>query len=151
MNPIRRQRLILIIGMLMGLSLAALLAILALKESLNLFYTPTQALEDATPLETTIRVGGIIVTGSIVKSADHKIKFDITDKHQQMTIHYQGFLPDLFKEESGIICLGQFNRQKIFHATQLLAKHSADYMPKEIEKAIKKLHQNAPVSNDAKK
>ncbi|MBE8214964.1 MAG: cytochrome c maturation protein CcmE [Endozoicomonadaceae bacterium] len=140
MNPIRRKRLILILVILTGVSLTTLLAAIALKESISLFYTPTSLISSQTPITGSIQVGGIVVENSIQRAPNNlKKQFQITDKQNTLTIDYTGVFPDLFRENSGIIAYGSF-KDHVFYATKLLAKHSADYMPKTVEQAIKKLH-----------
>lgn len=138
MNPKRKQRLIIILGILAGVAIAAGLIGVALKENINLFFTPSQIVAGEAPVERMIRVGGLVVEGSVKRSDGLNVAFDVTDKAQQTTIHFDGILPDLFREGQGIIALGKIRQDGRFMAEEVLAKHDEEYMPPEVKDAIEK-------------
>ena len=137
MNPKRRQRLLLIIFVMLGTGIAIGLASLALRESINLFYSPTQIHNGEAPPNREIRAGGLVVAGSVNRDAQSlKVSFDISDTQESVTVEYEGILPDLFREGQGIVALGKVNANGVVVARQVLAKHDEKYMPPEVKKAI---------------
>lgn len=133
MTP-RQKRCVGIIALLMGLGIAVGLILYALNRNINLFFTPS----DTLPVEVTIRLGGIVVPGSIERSNNNlDVKFAVADKHQQVWIAYQGILPDLFCEDQAVVAVGQVQADGILHATQILAKHDENYVPRDLEDTLK--------------
>lgn len=145
MNPLRKKRLLIIVAILAGVSIAVTLALSALKENINLFYTPTQIAAGEAPHDTRIRAGGMVEKGSLQRSSDSlDVKFIVTDFNKSVTITYRGILPDLFREGQGIVALGKLNADGIVVADEVLAKHDEKYMPPEVTKALKESGQAAP-------
>lgn len=144
MTPRRRQRLILVSALLIGVGIATTLALLALRENINLFFSPTQVLAGEAPPNTSFRLGGMVVDGSVKRSADNEltVNFDLTDTAEIVTVAYTGILPDLFREGQGIVAQGKLRADGVFHAEQVLAKHDETYMPPEVDEAIKKAHES---------
>lgn len=141
MHPQRKQKLLIILFMVTGIALAVGLMLVALKENINLFYTPQQIVAGEAPLNRTIRAGGMVVEGSVKRNEDGlKVRFDVTDGKDYVTIEYEGILPDLFREGQGIVALGQLNEEKIIIASEVLAKHDENYMPPEVADALEKAH-----------
>jgi cytochrome c-type biogenesis protein CcmE len=141
MHPQRKQKLFIILFMLGGIALAVTLMLVALKENINLFYTPTQIAAGEAPINRTIRAGGMVVEGSVTRAKDGlTVQFDVTDGKDIVTIEYEGILPDLFREGQGIVALGQINQNKRFVASEVLAKHDENYMPPEVADALEKAH-----------
>lgn len=145
MNPARKKRLLIILAILVGVGAALALALSALKENINLFYTPTQIANGEAPLDTRIRAGGMVAQGSLQRSADSlDVRFVVTDFSKSVTITYRGILPDLFREGQGIVALGKLNADGVVVADEVLAKHDEKYMPPEVTKALKESGQAAP-------
>lgn len=141
MHPQRKQRLFIILFMLAGISLAVGLMLVALKQNINLFYTPMQIAAGEAPKHRTIRAGGMVVEGSVKRAQDDlTVLFDVTDGKAEVTIRYTGILPDLFREGQGIVALGEINDQNQFVASEVLAKHDENYMPPEVADALEKAH-----------
>jgi len=141
MHPQRKQKLLIILFMVAGIALAVGLMLVALKENINLFYTPQQIAAGEAPINRTIRAGGMVVEGSVKRGVDGlKVRFDVTDGKDIVTIEYEGILPDLFREGQGIVALGQVNQDNIFIASEVLAKHDENYMPPEVADALEKAH-----------
>ena len=139
MTPLRRQRFILVGLLVLGVSVALGLALLALRENINLFFSPTQVKAGEAPQQTSFRLGGMVVEGSVQRpDADLSVEFVLTDTVEQVTVTYKGFLPDLFREGQGIVAQGFLNSNGIFEAKQVLAKHDENYMPPEVADALKK-------------
>ena len=144
MTPRRRQRLILVSALLVGVGIATTLALLALRENINLFFSPTQVIAGEAPPNTSFRLGGMVVNGSVKRSPDNEltVNFDLTDTAEIVTVAYTGILPDLFREGQGIVAQGKLQSDGVFHAEQVLAKHDETYMPPEVDEAIKKAHES---------
>ena len=144
MNPQRKKRLFIILGLLAGLGVAVGLALSALQENINLFYTPTQIANGEAPLDTRIRAGGMVEKGSVQRSSDSlDVRFVVTDFNKSVPITYRGILPDLFREGQGIVALGKLNADGVVVADEVLAKHDEKYMPPEVTKALKESGQTA--------
>ena len=151
MNPARKKRLLIILAILVGVGIALGLALSALKENINLFYTPTQIANGEAPLDTRIRAGGMVAQGSLQRSADSlDVRFVVTDFNRSVTIAYRGILPDLFREGQGIVALGKLNADGVVVADEVLPKHDEKYMPPEVTKALKDSGQTAPAAPPAK-
>lgn len=131
MSPTQNRRLILIVSLVSGLSIALGLILYALSQNINLFYTPTQLIEQTIDPSKMVRVGGMVVKNSLERN-DLEVKFAITDYQHQMVVQYHGILPDLFKEGQGVVALGKIDKSGFFKAKQVLAKHDEKYMPPEI-------------------
>jgi|TARA_B100002003_G_scaffold53241_1_gene48519 cytochrome c-type biogenesis protein CcmE len=138
-RPRRRQRFILVGLLLAGVGIAATLALLALRENINLFFSPSQVVAGEAPQDTSFRLGGMVVDGSVGRpEGDLTVRFDLTDTAQAVTVIYTGILPDLFREGQGIVAQGKLLADGTFQAAQVLAKHDENYMPPEVEDAIEK-------------
>ncbi|WP_407315894.1 cytochrome c maturation protein CcmE [Pseudomonas sp. nanlin1] len=138
MKPHRKKRLLIILALLAGVSLALGLALSALQENINLFYTPTQIANGEAPLDKRIRAGGMVEKGSLQRSADSlDVRFVVTDFNREVTITYRGILPDLFREGQGIVALGKLDDNGVVVADEVLAKHDEKYMPPEVSQALK--------------
>jgi cytochrome c-type biogenesis protein CcmE len=142
MHPIRKQRLIFIGALLALIAIAAGLALYALKQNINLFYTPSQILQESVSTERTIRVGGLVKKGSVhYAKVGNEVSFVITDTAHDLKINYQGLLPDLFREGQGIVAEGHLNKEGSFAATQVLAKHDEKYTPPQVADSLKNMPQ----------
>lgn len=145
MNPQRKRKLTLISLVVVVLSVAVGLTLYALSSNINLFYPPAKVASGEAPEGTTIRVGGMVVDGSVERDpASLKVRFDVTDYAHSVTIQYEGILPDLFREGQGIVAEGQLSGERVLMATQVLAKHDEQYMPPEIAESLQKIEDNKP-------
>jgi len=134
----RSRRKVLIIGIVFGVSLAAVLGLTAFEENLLYFYSPTDVKAGKAPSTHSFRVGGLVVAGSVNREPDSlKIVFDVTDNQESMSIEYTGILPDLFREGQGIVAMGNLQPDGRFVAQEVLAKHDENYMPPEVADALK--------------
>lgn len=139
MHPVRKKRLSIILLILAGVGIAVALALAALSQNINLFYTPSEIAEGEAPIDTRIRAGGIVVDGSVVRSqTDLNVAFDLTDGYKEMTVTFNGILPDLFREGQGIVALGRLNADRVLVADEVLAKHDEQYMPPEVAQAMER-------------
>ena len=139
MKP-KSQRLIILFFFLSLLSLSTFLVLKSLEDNIVYFYSPTdinkKILSNDIDLSKRIRIGGLVKENSILKEGK-KISFKIHDGIDEILVTYNGILPDLFREEQGIVALGKIEN-KNFSAIEILAKHDENYMPKEVSDMLKK-------------
>ena len=137
MNPIRKQRIYALIAIIVGSILAVYLVVSALSKNLNLFYSPTDLLNNDLSPDTLIRAGGMVREGSIKRSdTSLSIEFVVTDFKNDLKIKYSGILPDLFSEKAGVVVQGYLEKKGTFRAIEVLAKHDENYMPPEVAKLM---------------
>ena len=137
MNPLRKQRIYALIAIVVGSTLAVYLVVSALSKNLNLFYSPTDLLNNDLSPDTLIRAGGMVREGSIKRSKTSlSIEFVVTDFKNDLKIKYSGILPDLFSEEAGVVVQGYLDKEGTFRAIEVLAKHDENYMPPEVAKLM---------------
>ena len=138
MHPVRRQRLGVVIIVVIFSSLAIGLVMYAMRGNINLFYPPSEVVAGIAPQGKAIRVGGMVQDKSVQRSADSlQVKFVITDFQASVEVIYDGILPDLFGEGQGVVVLGLLGSDGKFTATEVLAKHDENYMPPEIAESLK--------------
>ena len=129
----KHQRLMLVILALVAMVGAVLLAMSALKDQAAYFYTPSEALAEKVEPGRAIRLGGMVVPGSLKRQADGvTLHFELSDGKGMVPASFSGIAPDLFKEGTGAIAEGAFDGGGTFRATNLLAKHDERYMPREM-------------------
>ncbi|MCG8533853.1 MAG: cytochrome c maturation protein CcmE [Pseudomonadales bacterium] len=148
MNPKRKQRLTIVLGIFVAVGAATGLITFALSENINLFYTPTQIANGEAPEGRRIRVGGLVVESSVNRAEGLKVAFDLTDKAEVITVKYEGILPDLFREGQGIIAMGKLQKEGWVEADEVLAKHDENYVAPEVQEALEKA--GHPVKQPAK-
>ena len=137
MNQIN-QRFIKVLISITFLSIAIGLILIALQDNLVFFHSPSEVKEKKFLSTQRIRVGGLVIKNSVNFSPSKAIvSFQITDLNENLQIIYQGILPDLFREEQGIIAEGYLISKDSFEADQVLAKHDENYMPPEIAETLK--------------
>jgi len=138
MTPKRQKRLYIILAIVFGTALVVGLTMYALNQNINLFYSPTQIVKGEAPTDARMRVGGMVVEGSLKRSKDSlRVSFDLTDYENTVKVVFTGILPDLFREGQGIIAQGKMDAQGVFQADEVLAKHDENYMPPEIAESLK--------------
>ena len=131
MNPIRKKRVYNILTVLLFSVSGIALILFSLNSKLDYFFTPTELMNKTFPIDKRIKLGGMVLNGS-VKRASSNISFIVTDYTNSINVEYKGILPDLFKEDSGVVVLGYLNNQTVY-AEEVLAKHDENYMPPNIE------------------
>lgn len=130
----RRIQMLVFGAVLLGAS--AMLVSFAFRDSIVFFFSPTELLAEQRRPDQLLRVGGLVVTGSLVRGEGEAATFDITDGNGVVAVSYTGVLPDLFDEGQGVVAEG-YMRNGTFEATEVLAKHDENYMPKEVADALK--------------
>lgn len=128
MNAKRKKRLLLMIGMLVGVGVTVSLVLYALNKNINVYFTPSQVTRISPSRH--LRIGGLVKTHSLKREAHSlKMQFVITDYKKELAVAYEGIVPALFREGQGVVVEGQFDKSGIFVANQVLAKHDENYMP----------------------
>ncbi len=131
MNPTRKKRIFNILIVLLFSISGISMILYSLNTNLDYFFTPSELNEKELSPSKRIKIGGMVLSGS-VKRDGSEISFVITDYENSINVIYQGIVPDLFKEDSGVVALG-YLRNDIFEAEEVLAKHDENYMPPNIE------------------
>ena len=132
----KSDRLKILLTSVISLSFGVYLLISNFNENIIFFYSPTE-LKEAKNLKKTIRVGGLVQSGSIKHLRDH-YEFVLTDYDNEVKVRYSGILPALFKENQGMVAKGSLDPDNILIANELLTKHDENYMPKEVIDSLKK-------------
>ena len=139
MHPKRKQRLIVALVIVVLSSVTIGLIAYALRGNINLFYSPSEVAAGNAPIDRQIRVGGMVVEGSVRRASDRlETRFDVTDFVHSVTVTYDGILPDLFAEGEGVVATGKLGTNGVVTASEVLAKHDENYMPPEVAEALEK-------------
>ena len=131
MNPIRKKRIYKILLVLAFSVSGVSLILYSLNSNLDYFFTPSELKSQNIPSDKRIKLGGMVMKGSVERISS-QISFVVTDYESSLKVIYEGIVPDLFKEESGVVVLG-FYKNEIVYAEEVLAKHDENYMPPNIE------------------
>lgn len=132
----RDQRLMMIAAAGAVLVLAATLTFVGLRDSVTFFVAPSELAEKAQAGQR-VRLGGLVVEGTLRRDPDGAMRFGVTDGAAQVDVRYEGLLPDLFREGQGVVAEGVWTPGGAFEAERVLAKHDETYMPREVAEAIK--------------
>ncbi len=134
MNRVRRGRLIATVFLLAGTAATVGFVLAALNENINAFHPPQTIASGAAPVGVTIRGGGMVAPGSVSRDAEGLgVSFVLTDfQGSDFTVRYVGILPDLFREDQGVLVTGELDGAGTFLAREVLAKHDENYMPPEL-------------------
>jgi cytochrome c-type biogenesis protein CcmE len=132
MKP-KTQRLSLLLLAAVAVLAAALLAMIGLRQQASYFYAPSDVARDGVPVGREVRLGGMVVKGSLAHERDGvTIRFTVTDGIKSVPVRFRGIPPDLFREGSGVVAEGVFTSDGTFVADNLLAKHDERYMPPQL-------------------
>jgi cytochrome c-type biogenesis protein CcmE len=134
----RGRRLSLVAAALAVIGAAAGIALYALRDNIVFFYSPTEVVEKAVQPGARLRVGGLVKADSLIKLSSDNVAFVVTDGANDVTVAYQGLLPDLFREGQGVVAEGVLEAPGQMRAQTILAKHDERYMPREVVEALKK-------------
>lgn len=139
MHPVRKQRLYIVLFIVVGASIAAALIFYALRENMNLFYSPSDIAEGKAPLNIRMRAGGMVREGSVQRQGEAlQVNFVVTDYAHDVEVSYEGILPDMFAEGQGVVVTGTQTAPGVVVASEVLAKHDEEYMPPEVSEALEK-------------
>jgi cytochrome c-type biogenesis protein CcmE len=130
------------IGLLL-LGSAAALILTAFEDNIVFFYSPSELADKKPAPAQRLRIGGLVMAGSVEKLGGGVVSFAITDTAKSVTVQYKGILPDLFREGQGVVAEGHL-KGGVFQADEVLAKHDENYMPPEVAEALKKSSQWKP-------
>ena len=138
----RKKRIYLISLFFITIATSIYLILWALRDNIVFFYSPSEIQQKINLKEidemSKLRLGGMVKESSIEKLNNGSINFIITDFDKEMVVFYKGIIPDLFKEQQGVIAEGSINNEGIFIANSILAKHDENYMPPEVQDTLKK-------------
>ena len=130
----RLNKIYLIIFFLLSVGLITFFILRALEKNIDLYLTPSDVKAADFNQPDDFKLGGMVKVGSLEKLEGLEISFIVTDFESEMTVIYEGVLPNLFKDNSGVVATGSLNsEQNQFIATEILAKHDENYMPVKIE------------------
>lgn len=137
MNGLKKRRRKQVIAMAFA-AIAGVLVILWFvpDDAFQYFMSPSEIVASPPPEQQTIRIGGLVEEGSLIRGQGKTITFSVTDGGATIAVHYTGILPDLFTEGQGMIATGKLVNN-VFQASEILAKHDEEYMPKEVADALK--------------
>lgn len=137
MTP-RRRRMTLVIGIIVGVSIAGALALSAFRQNVTFFFDPSQVAAGQVPAGERFRLGGMVTKGSVQRAPGSlEVHFIVSDFKHEIPVSYTGVLPDLFREGQGVVAHGRMNGST-FIADEVLAKHDEKYMPPEVARSLKK-------------
>lgn len=137
----KSRRLWLLLTCGLGLGSATALALDAFSANIVFFMAPSQLLAQPVAAGRTVRLGGMVVAGSLHEEHDGRepvARFSVTDGQRAVLVRYAGILPDLFREGQSVVALGEMGGDGSFSASEVLAKHDETYMPKEVAAALRK-------------
>ena len=138
MKP-RQQRMLAVGLAAIGIIVATALALRAFQENMMFFVEISEVSKGNYPDDRNFRVGGLVVDGSVRRDpGELEVRFDLTDLDNELTVSYNGVLPDLFREGQGIIAHGRLGDNGVFVANEVLAKHDENYMPPEVAESLAK-------------
>jgi cytochrome c-type biogenesis protein CcmE len=137
MKSLKKQRRIQIIVLaFVSLTVATGLIGYAMRDGINFFRSPTQVMAEPPSATEVFRIGGLVEEGTLVRGQGETVTFNVTDGNQTVPMTFKGVLPDLFAEGQGMVGTGSYV-DGVFQASEILAKHDEDYMPKEVIDALK--------------
>ncbi|UXN04692.1 MULTISPECIES: cytochrome c maturation protein CcmE [unclassified Bartonella] len=133
----RRKRYMLLFLALFVMAAAVGLVVFALGDTASYFRMPSEITEEDIASQRPLRLGGFVEKGSVVRGEGTEVSFNVTDFGKVEYVKFNGILPDLFREDQGVIVEGNFNGDKVFIASRVLAKHDEKYVPKDVADRLK--------------
>ncbi len=138
MTPTRRRRLYLVLGIVAGVAIAGGLALRAFNDNVMFFFDPSQVVAGKVKVGERFRLGGMVEVGSVKKETGSlRVHFIVTDFKSRVPVSYEGSLPNLFRENAGVVTHGRMQPGSEFVADEVLAKHDEKYMPPEVARSLK--------------
>lgn len=152
MHPIRRQRLQIVMLIVVAATVGAALIAYMLGQNANYFFTPSQIAAGEAPMGINIRAGGMVVENSVERAEDSlDTSFLVTDGANNVRVNYSGILPDLFAEGEAAVATGVLDDNRVLQATQVLAKHDENYTPPEVADAMQKGYEQKAYKDEIEK
>ena len=137
MKTLKKKRRVQIIALAaVALVVSTALIGYAMRDGINFFRSPSQVMAEPPQPTEVFRIGGLVEDGSLVRGEGETIRFNVTDGGASVQVAFTGVLPDLFEENQGMVGMGSY-RDGVFEASEILAKHDEDYMPKEVVDSLK--------------
>lgn len=137
MRGLKKQRRIqIVLATFVALVVSTVLIGYAMKDGINFFRAPSQVVAEPPSPNETFRIGGLVEEGTLVRGQGKTVRFSVTDGGASVPVVFTGVLPDLFEENQGMVGTGRLVNG-VFEATEILAKHDENYMPKEVVEALK--------------
>lgn len=137
MHPVRKQRLLLVIALVVVSSAVIGLSVYSMRHYADFFYPVSKIVAGEAPLHKSIRAGGCVVPGTIISATDRlHTEFVITDGNGRLKVVYDGLLPDIFGEGEAAVVTGKLNDEGVMVASQVLAKHDENYVPPEVAESM---------------
>jgi cytochrome c-type biogenesis protein CcmE len=134
----RQRRLTLVVLIVAGVGLAGALALRAFRENVMFYFDPTKVAAGEVKPGQRFRLGGMVVKGSVHRTPGTlDVTFAVTDFNHTLPVHYDKVLPDLFREDAGVVAHGRLDASGTFQADEVLAKHDEKYMPPEVARSLK--------------
>lgn len=147
MTRTRKRRLLIVLMILAGMSIATAVALTVLDDNKMFFVSPTNVAEQELSPDRRFRLGGLVADGTVMReSGSLDVQFDVTDGKNDVTVTYSGILPDLFREGQGVIAHG-YLRNGRFEADEVLARHDETYTPPEVIRALEEAGHPGPGSS----
>lgn len=135
----RHKRIAFVALALVGVTVAAILVVNALRSNTSYFFSPSKVVAKEAPVSQVLRLGGIVKKGSVKRTGDGlTVEFIVTDLAADVPVRYTGILPDLFAEEKSVVTKGKLQPDGVFLAEEVLAKHDEKYVPPEVAEAMEK-------------
>lgn len=141
----KKRRVQVLIATAVALLIATVLIGYGFRDGINLYRSPSQLAENPPAVGEVFRLGGMVEEGSLVRGEGTTVSFSVTDGGDTVQVSFTGVLPDLFAENSGMIGTGQMV-DGVFVASEILAKHDEDYMPRELVDSLEQHSYQAPNS-----
>lgn len=134
----RHKRFVFVAFAILGVGIAAALAISTMRSNISYFFSPAQVTAGEAPAGALFRLGGLVVKDSLVRHEDGlTVTFAVTDNAETLQVSYTGILPDLFGEGQGVVAKGRLGEDGVFYAEEVLAKHDESYMPPEVADSLR--------------
>lgn len=144
MTRTRKRRLMIVLLILTGMSIATAVAVTAMQSNVMFFVSPSDVAEQELAPDRKFRLGGLVADGTVVREPGSlDVQFDVTDGKNDVTVVYSGILPDLFREGQGVIAHG-YLRGNRFEAYEVLARHDETYTPPEVLRALEEAGHPGP-------
>jgi cytochrome c-type biogenesis protein CcmE len=139
MTPTRRRRLYWVLGIIVGVGVSTALALQAFRENVMEYFDPTMIADGGVKTGQRFRLGGMVEKGSLVRTPGTlDVHFVVTDFKHSIPVTYDKVLPDLFRENAGVVAHGRIDSHGTFVADEVLAKHDEKYMPPEVARSLQK-------------